>query len=619
IAIGTIVDMGIVVCENILKHLDRADPGESRLEIVHRATVEVGGAVLTAVTTTVLSFLAVFAMEGPEGKLFRPLAFTKTFALVASIVVALALIPPLAHLLLGRGAGMAPRRARFDRLPEAWRSRLPRVRSFAIAGVVLILLAGDWMPLGPEKGIANHAFVVLLVTGLLACFGGFIRVYDRALAWILDRKAILLAGAAALVTLGFLAWLGVATVFAFVPDRLRDNALWSAATDTFPGLGREFMPPLDEGSFLFMPSLMPHASIGEATDVLSLQDRAIRAIPEVDSVVGKIGRADSPLDPAPVSMIETIVNYKPEYATDSEGRRHRQWRDEIRTPDDIWREILRVTELPGVTSAPRLQPIETRLVMLQTGMRAPMGLKVRGPDLESIERAGLEIERVLREVPAIEPASVFADRIVGKPYLEIDIDRRAIGRYGMTIQSVQDIIEVAIGGRRVTTTVEGRERYAVRVRYQRELRDTLESLGGILIPARDGTQVPLRQLAEIRYERGPQAIKSEDTFLTGYVIFDKKPGHAEVEVVRQAGMLLGDRLDSGALVLPAGVTYRFTGSHENQVRASEKLRLLVPVSLLLIFIVIYLQFKSVTTTALVFSGIFVAWSGGFLLLWLYGQ
>ncbi|MCB1091531.1 MAG: efflux RND transporter permease subunit, partial [Verrucomicrobiae bacterium] len=409
----------------------------------------------------------------------------------------------------------------------------------------------------------------------------------------------------------------------------------------------EFMPPLDEGAFLFMPSLMPHASIGESMNVLGTQDRAIRAIPEVESVVGKIGRADSSLDPAPIAMVETIINYKSEYLSDDQGRRltyqydrnkadfvrdetgnlipdakgrpFRQWRDEIRTPDDIWQEILKVTELPGVTSAPKLQPIETRLIMLQTGMRAPMGLKVRGPDLETIEKVGLEIEQILREVPAVEPASVFADRIVGKPYLEIDIDRQAIARYGMTIQSVQHVIEVAIGGRKITTTVEGRERYAVRVRYQRELRDTIESLGGILIPAADMTQVPLRQLAEIRYVRGPQMIKSEDTFLTGYVIFDKKAGYAEVDVVRQAEMLLESKREAGEFVVPAGVSFRFTGSYENQLRATEKLRLLVPLSLFLIFIVIYLQFRSVTTTFLVFSGIFVAWSGGFILIWLYGQ
>ena len=337
------------------------------------------------------------------------------------------------------------------------------------------------------------------------------------------------------------------------------------------------MPPLDEGSFLLMPTTMPHASIGEALDVLQLQDRAIHAIPEVEEVVGKIGRVESPLDPAPISMIETIISYKSEYITDKdgnrlnfrfdeatgefarddegelipdpEGRPFRQWRDEIKTPDDIWNEIVKAAEIPGTTSAPKLQPIAARLVMLQSGMRAPMGLKVKGPDLQTIERVALDIERLLKQVPSVEPAAVIADRIVGKPYLEIDIDREAIARYGLKIRQVQDVIEVAIGGRRVTTTVEGRERYPVRVRYLRELRDQIETLGRILVAAPDGTQIPLEQLTEIRYVRGPQAIKSEDTFLVGYVLLDKKPGFAEVDVVEDCQRFLKQKIDEGALVL----------------------------------------------------------------------
>ena len=247
-------------------------------------------------------------------------------------------------------------------------------------------------------------------------------------------------------------------------------------------------------------------------------------------MVGKLGRVDSPLDPAPVSMIETVINYKSEYITDEQGRRlrfkydrargqyvrneqgdlirdpdgrpYRQWRDHIHSPDDIWDEIIKAGEIPGTTSAPRLQPIAARLVMLQSGMRAPMGVKVRGPNLEAIEKAALDIERFLKEVPGVEPGAVIADRIVGKPYLEIDIDREAIARYGISIQRVQDVIEVAIGGKRITTTVEGRERYAVRIRYMRELRDQIGTMEKILVPAPDGTQIPLIQLAEIRYVRG---------------------------------------------------------------------------------------------------------------------
>ena len=257
--------------------------------------------------------------------------------------------------------------------------------------------------------------------------------------------------------------------------------------------------------------------------------------------------------------------------------------------------------------------------MLQSGMRAPMGLKVYGPDLETLEKVALDIERLLKQVPAIKAEAVLADRIVGKPYLEIDINRDAIARYGVKIKMVQDVIEVAIGGKTITQTVEGRERYPVRVRYQRELRDTIESIEEILVATPDGAQIPLRELATINYTRGPQVIKSEDTFLVGYVIFDKRDGYAEVEVVEQAQALLQDRIDSGELNIPAGVSYKFTGSYENQVRAEKRLSIVLPIALFAIWLILYFQFKRIATTLLVFSGILFAWSGGFIMLWLYGQ
>jgi Cu(I)/Ag(I) efflux system membrane protein CusA/SilA len=396
-----------------------------------------------------------------------------------------------------------------------------------------------------------------------------------------------------------------------------------------------------------MPTTMPHASIGEALSVLQLQDKSIAGIPEIESVVGKLGRAESPLDPAPISMIETVINYKPEYVVDRDGRRlefkydsnsreflrdefgelipdkrgrpYRNWRDHIRSPDDIWDEIVSAARVIGTTSAPKLQPIAARIVMLQSGMRAPMGVKVKGPDLQTIERVGLEIEKYLKEVPSVEPASVIADRIVGKPYLEIDIDRDAIARYGLSIRSVQDVIEVAIGGKPLTTTVEGRERYPVRVRYQRELRSTIEDLSSILVPTPDGTQLPLSELSEIRFIRGPMVIKSEDTFLVGYVIFDKKPGSAEVDVVESAQRYLRDKIKDGEFEIPAGVSYAFAGSYENQIRSEKKLAVVLPLALVIIFLILYFLFRNVPTTLLVFSGIFVAWAGGFVLIWLYGQ
>ncbi len=691
IAIGTIVDMGIVVCENILRHLDQAKPSESRLEVIYRAASEVGSAVLTAILTTVVSFLPVFTLTAAEGKLFKPLAYTKTFALIASVLVALTIIPSAAQILFtardqrtrGRritgmliiltalwiglrwgillGLGLAlvgAYRLLQDRVTPRWKGRVPLLVNALAVLLVGVVLAGHWLPLGPEMGVlVNLLFVGALIAGIMVPIWLYQRWYPSILSWCLAHKPLFLGSIGAIVLFGGFVWLGVPRVLGFVPDGLErlgldrslitSSRLWVWARHELPGLGKEFMPALEEGSFLYMPTTMPHASVEEAVDVLQKLDQAIYSVPEVERVVGKIGRVDSPLDPAPISMVETVVNYKPEFIVDEAGHRlkfrydgktgeyprdeagelipdekgrpYRNWRDEVRSPDDIWDEIVGAAKLPGTTSAPRLQPIAARIVMLQSGMRAPMGVKVRGPDLETIEKVGLEIERFLKEVPGVEPTSVLADRIVGKPYLEIAIDRDALARYGLTVRDVQDVIEVAIGGRPLTMTVEGRERYPVRVRYLRELRGDIESLGDILVPVPGRAQVPLGQLARIEYVRGPQVIKSEDTFLTGYVIFDKKPQYGEVDVVEAARKHLETLRREGRFEVPTGVSYRFAGSYENQVRSEKTLGLVLPLALFTIFLILYFQFRRIPTTAFVFSGVFVAWAGGFIMLWLYGQ
>jgi Cu(I)/Ag(I) efflux system membrane protein CusA/SilA len=304
---------------------------------------------------------------------------------------------------------------------------------------------------------------------------------------------------------------------------------------------------------------------------------------------------------------------------DNDGEFFRNWRPEIHSPDDIWNEIVKVTKLPGVTSAPKLQPIETRLVMLQTGMRAPMGIKVKGQDLNQIENFGLELENVLKQAEGIKQEAVFADRIVGKPYLLIDIDREKLARYGVTIEEVQNVLKVAVGGMSLTQTVEGRERYGVRIRYPRELRANPSDLEGIYVPVEKGSPVPLGELATIRYEQGPQVIKSEDTFLVGYVLFDKLDGFAEVNVVENAQALIQHKIDNGELTVPKGISYKFTGTYENQLRAEKTLSIIVPLALLVIFLILYFQFQSVSTTFMVFTGIAVAFAGGFVMIWLYGQ
>jgi len=718
IAIGTMVDMGIIICENILRRLKEADPGENRQIIVFKATREVGGAVLTAVSTTIISFLPVFTLVAAEGKLFRPLAFTKTFALLGSIITALTIIPPLAHMFLagrrdGKGRGWIIDEAMIflggvlafvlnwriglivaligaynlaiRRAPESFRRRAVPWVSIVTALGVAFALTYYWRPLGPMISLLrNFVFVVVAVGGVLGFFYLFLTRYASILEWCLNHKALFLTLPVLMLVLGGAVWLGADSLLTWLPGGLKKSGPIAYLDEKFPGLGKEFMPPLDEGSFLFMPTTMPHASISEVLDIVSRQDRAIEAVPEVDTAVGKIGRAETALDPAPLSMIETVVNYKPEYLTDENGNPRRfkfdarktdlcrdeqgrpvlapdgkpykvrgrfirddehklipdeggmafrLWRPPmepalnegrpywpgVRGPDDIWTAIVDAAYLPGTTSAPKLQPISARIVMLQSGIRASMGVKISGPDLDSIQTASLRIEKALRTVDSVEASTVIADRIIGKPYLEIIFDREAAAQHGIDLQQTQDVIETAIGGKLVSTTVEGRERYPIRVRYMRELRDDIEALGKVLVPAPNGTQIPLTQLAKIEYVRGPQVIKSEDTFLVSYVLFDKKPGYAEVTVVDECRARLRELIESGALVLPDGVSFSFTGSYENQERSEKKLMIILPLALSIIFVILYLQFSSARISLLVFSGIAVAWSGGFIMIWLYAQ
>jgi Cu(I)/Ag(I) efflux system membrane protein CusA/SilA len=495
-----------------------------------------------------------------------------------------------------------------------------------------------------------------------------VHYYKQILMWALENKWKFLSIPIFFIVLGITTWVGFAKVFGFVDEgfesvgvNIEETRLWESLSVTFPGFGKEFMPALDEGSFLLMPTTMPHSGVEENLEVIRLLDLKVNSIPEVESVVGKWGRVNSALDPAPISMYENVINYKPEYILNEKGHRmrfktdrvgkymlqdgsvfdpetdeintiskddlvrdnngeyFRQWRKEINSPDDIWQEIVKESKIPGLTSAPKLQPIQTRLVMLQTGMRAPMGIKVYGPDLETIEATGLEIENLLRNVKGVQPSSVFADRVVGKPYLELKIKRDVIARYGLTVQDLQMTLSSAIGGMSLSTTVEGRERFQIRVRYAREYRDDPESLKAILIPTPSGVQVPLGELVEVTYTRGPQLIKSEDTFLVGYVIFDKQENYAEVDVVENAQRLLDEKIETGELIIPKGVTYKFTGNYENQERATKRLLIVIPLSLLIIFLILYFQFRSVLLSSMIFTGIMVAFAGGFLMIWLYGQ
>jgi len=474
IAIGTMVDVGVILSENIIRHLDENKEKLPINNVVYNATAEVSGAIVTAVMTTIISFIPVFTMIGAEGKLFRPLAFTKTFALTASIIVALFLIPPFAAFLFRKKSiksnlkyvlngvlialgvvaiiygywlgliliafGITALLNLQNKLTEKQANLINIIISVA---AIVFLLAEYWRPLGVDKSIFwNLIFVSIICFGLLGVFSLFIKYYTRILRWCLDNKLLFLSVPTAIVIAGF-----------FI----------------MKNTGKEFMPSLNEGSFLLMPTSMPHSGVEENKRVLQQLDMAVASIPEIKTVVGKAGRTESALDPAPLSMYENVIQYKPEYMLNKKGQRqrykinddglfelkggrfipnpnntkdvtlsaikssqliedndgefYRNWRPEIQSPDDIWNDIVKVTKLPGVTSAPKLQPIETRLVMLQTGMRAPMGIKVKGQDLKQIEAFGVQLESILKQAEGVKDEAVFADRIVGKPYLLIDIDR----------------------------------------------------------------------------------------------------------------------------------------------------------------------------------------------------
>lgn len=585
IAIGTIVDMAIIMTDNVMRKREQ-NPTWSAFEQVKEGCEEVAPAVVTAITTTIISFLPVFALTGAEGKLFSPLAYTKTLVLICSVMLALVVLPVLLQWLFN---------SKFERWSVGF-ERYARTRRVVFFSLIIWLVWGlstVWMPLGVDASTVKNTLFVALIFSL---FGGGVwvlwRYYARLLGFLLQHKAL----------------------FMLVPISLVIVALVIA-----PRLGREFMPALDEGTFLYMPTTMPHASIGEVLDVLSEQDRAIAAIPEVERVVGKLGRAETALDPAPISMIETIIQYKPEFAFNESGKRVRQWRDHIRTPDDIWQEIVAAAQVLGVTSAPKLQPIETRQIMLQTGMRASMGIKVQAPDLARLEQSVIDLEGLVRESPMVSVGSVNGERVVGQPYLEIHLDRTQLARYGLTVADVQHTISTAIGGVEATKTVTGRERYSVRVRYQREQRDSIEAMESVLLATPAGTHIPLSYVTTIEYVRGPQMIRSENTFLTAYVTFGARSGLADVDVVESVQALVADTIAKGELNLAEGVQYSFAGSYQHQQRASATLSWVLPIALLLIFTVLYLQFKQLGTALMVFSGIAVAWSGGFILLYLYGQ
>ena len=511
VAIGTMVDAGIVMVENAHKHLARDRGLRPHWEIVAASAKEVGPSLFFALLVITVSFLPVFALEAQEGRLFKPLAFTKTYAMAAAALLSVTLVPVLV--------------------------------GYWVRGKIL-----------PEE---KHP-----VSRLLS------RLYRPVLKFSLRFKVLVLALAV------------LALVASAVP---------------FSRLGSEFMPTLWEGDLLFMPTTLPGISITKASELLQQTDRIIRSFPEVEQVFGKVGRADSATDPAPLSMIETTIMLKP----------GNEWRPGM-TPEKLIDEMNAAIEVPGLTNAWTM-PIKARIDMLATGIKTPVGIKIAGPDLSELERIGKEVEAVVRALPGTVGA--YAERVMGGNYLDFTINRDAIARYGLTVGDVQEVIQTAIGGVNITTTVEGLERYPVNLRYSRELRDDLPALRAVLVPTSAGAQIPLGRLVSIDYATGPPSIKSEGAKPNAWVYIDIR----DVDIgtyVQNAQAAVRERI-----TLPAGYTLAWSGQYEYMQRAERRLALVVPVTLLLIATIIYLSRKSLAQTLFVLLGAPFALTGAIWLLY----
>ncbi len=519
IAIGVLVDAGIVMTENVIRHAERyADEhGDYRSqiwEITFQAAKLVGRPIFFAMVIIILAFIPVFALTGMEGKMFHPLAFTKTFAMIGSTFIAVTLVPVLCTLLI--------------------RGKLHREEDNPVMRMLR-------------------------------------RGYEPVLRWALDHRFVTVALAA---------------------------AVFGASLLVARTIGSEFIPPLDEGTALWMPVTDPSISLTKATELMQRQDKIIAADPAVAKVVGKIGRAESATDPAPINMTETIVTLKPKT----------EWPAGT-TKDDILKRLDEKLRTPGVTNI-WTQPIRNRIDMLSTGIRTQVGIKVFGADLKTLEATSVEIEQALHDVPGA--VDLYAERITGAPYLEIEIDRTAAARYGVGVADLQEVIETAIGGKNLTTTIEGRQRYPVRVRYARDFREDPAAIGAVLVPTAVGGQIPLNQVARIRTVMGPAMISSENGLLRGTVLLNVR-GRDVGGFVDEAKRVVATKVK-----LPTGYYLEWSGQYENQLRAKRRLEIVVPIVLLIIFVLLYLTYHSAKEALHVLLAVPFALSGGIFLLKLLG-
>ncbi|RFO96727.1 CusA/CzcA family heavy metal efflux RND transporter [Rhodoferax lacus] len=515
IAIGAMVDAAIVMIENAHKHIERLQEGESRAEAIVAACKEVGPALFFSLLIITVSFLPVFTLESQEGRLFSPLAYTKTFSMAGAALLSVTLVPVL----------------------------------------MMLFIRGKIMP--ERKNPVNRLLIWL---------------YRPVIAWVMRWKKTTIA--LAVVAMGV--------------------SIYPASQ-----LGSEFMPTLNEGTLLYMPSSLPAMSITKAAELLQTQNKIIKSFPEVESVYGKAGRANTATDPAPTEMFETVINLKPEST----------WRAGL-TTDGLIAELDRALQFPGVSNAWTM-PIKARIDMQSTGIRTPIGIKVFGKDLNEMERLAKEIEAVVKAVPGT--TSAFAERITGGYYINIEPDRAALARYGLAVGDLQDVIGTALGGEMVTTTVEGRERYGVTVRYPRELRASPQQIANeILVPTMGGAMVPLGQVAKVEIAKGAPSIRTENALLSAYIYVDIR-GRDIGSYVKEARQAVNAQVK-----FPSGYYATWSGQFEYMERAIEKMKIVIPVTLGLIFILLYLNFRRLTETLIVMLSVPFALVGGVWLMWLLG-
>ena len=558
IAIGAMVDAVIIMIENAHKHIEHEGDRKPRWQLIRDASIEVGPTLFYSLLVITVSFLPVFALQAQEGRLFKPLAYTKTYSMAAAALLSITLAPVLMGYLI-RG----------------------RVR--------------------PEEENPINRF--------------FIRIYHPVIDFVIQWRWVVIAGAAAVVVWVFFPWNRLVTNY--LPGPLRSVSLAIGKLFPYQNLGSEFMPPLYEGDLLYMPTTFPGLSTTKARQVLQQTDQMLKGFPEVHHVFGKVGRAETATDPAPMDMIETTIMLKDDKdwpKVDIKDQNGKTIAHRKRTVDELTDTMNATIQFPGLNNAWTM-PIKTRIDMLATGIKTPVGIKVAGPDLAELERIAAEIETVVRQVPGT--SSVFAERVMGGNYIEFNINRDEIARYGLAMGDVQEVLEVALGGMPLTTTVEGLERYSVNLRYDRDFRENLDALRQIIVPTPNGAQIPLGQIATLKLVRAPMGIKSEGAVPNAWIYVDVK----NIDIgtyVRMAQRAVSEAVASKRISLPSGYNIFWSGQFEYMQRAQQRLMVVVPITLLIIVLIIYLNTRSLVGTAIIMLSVPLALVGSFWLLYLDG-